>query len=173
MRLQAGRILGKALAMTGNNRPSLRGALGAIVLLASAAMLGAPPARAQMHGGSMMAWQMPSGLADEVEIRIVELHNALRVTPEQEPVFRVYADVMRANAQTMQGLFQQRAQATDFTAPARLRWYAQLTATHATAVNNLIAPFDALYQTLSDSQKQAADQYFEALQQRRMPRHMQ
>lgn len=159
--------------MTSKNRPLLRGALGAIALLASAAVLGPPPAVAQMHGGPMMASEMPNGIADEVEIRITELHNALRVTPDQEPVFRAYADVMRANAQTMQGLFQQRAQATDFTGPARLRWYAQLTAAHATAVNNLIAPFDALYQTLSDSQKEAADQHFQALQQRRMPRRMQ
>jgi protein CpxP len=159
--------------MTGKNRPSLKGALGAIVFLAAAVALGALPAAAQMHGGPMMGWQMPGGLADEVEIRIAELHNALRVTPEQEATFRAYADVMRANALTMQGLFQQRTQATDFTAPARLRWYAQLTAAHAAAVNNLIAPFDTLYQSLSDSQKQAADQYFAALQQRRMPRHMQ
>ena len=159
--------------MTRKNRPSLKGALGAIVFLAAAAALAASPAVAQMRGGPMMMGQMPGGLADEVEIRIAELHNALRVTPEQEATFRAYADVMRANAQTMQGLFQQRAHATDFTAPARLRWYAQLTAAHAAAVNNLIAPFDTLYQGLSDSQKQAADQYFEALQQRRMPRQMQ
>src|SRR5579864_5931324 len=155
MRLDAGHILGKASAMTNKNRSSRKGALGAIALLASAAVLGAPPAVAQMHGGPMMSWQMSSGLVDEVEIRITNLHNALGVTADQEPLFRTYADAMRANARTMQGLFQQRAQVTDFTASARLRWYAQLTAAHATAVNNLIAPFDALYQTLSDSQKQA------------------
>ncbi|HXP03358.1 MAG TPA: Spy/CpxP family protein refolding chaperone [Stellaceae bacterium] len=156
--------------MTGKNRPSLKGALGAIVLLAASAALGAPSAAADMKTAPASVWQIPSGFADEVEIHIAELHIALHVTPDQEPLFRAYADTMRANAQAIHALFVERAQATDFTAPARLGWYARLTATHANAVNNLLAPFNALYQSLSDSQKQAADRHFEALQQRRFPR---
>jgi periplasmic protein CpxP/Spy len=163
----------KGTAMTGSRRSiktAAKGAVGAVVLLASAAFLGALPASADMKATPASVWQMPSGFADEVEIRIAELHIALRVTPDQEPLFRAYADTMRANAQAIHALFVERGQATDFSAPARLGWYARLTATHANAVNNLIAPFNALYQSLSDSQKQAADRHFEALQQRRFPR---
>jgi hypothetical protein len=163
--------------MTINCRHSLKvtakGAVSALVLLVSASVLDAAPALAETTAAPAAAWQMPSGFADEVEIRIAELHSTLRITPDQEPLFRAYADTMRANAQMIHALFVQRAQSTDFSAPARLRWYAQLTATHASAVNNLIAPFDALYRSLSDSQKHAADRHFEALQQRRFPRRMQ
>lgn len=113
---------------------------------------------------------MPEPLADSVEIRIAELHRTLRIMPSQEALFRVYADAMRGNALAINALFLQRAQETDFTAPARLRWYAQLTAAHAEAVKKLTAPFDALYQSLSNTQQQAADRHFEQLQQRRMAR---
>lgn len=113
---------------------------------------------------------IPEALADSIEIRIAELHRTLGIMPPQEALFHTYADIIRSNAQAINALFLQRAQATDFTAPARLRWYAQLTATHAEAVNKLVAPFDALYRSLSDAQKAAADRHFEQLQQRRVAR---
>ena len=114
---------------------------------------------------------IPEALADSVEIRIAELHRTLRIVPSQEALYRAYANVIRGNAEAINALFVQRAQATDFTAPARLRWYAQLSAAHAEAVNRLVAPFDALYQSLSPGQRQAADRYFEQLQQRQVARH--
>jgi periplasmic protein CpxP/Spy len=112
---------------------------------------------------------MPQGFADEVEIKIAELHQALNIMPNQEALFRAYADAMRSNAQGVNALFAQRAQITDFRAPVLLRWYAQLTAGHAEAVNRLIAPLDALYQSLTPAQKQAADRHFEQLSARRPP----
>ena len=113
---------------------------------------------------------MPQNFAGDVEIRIAELHNQLAITPAQEALFRAYGDAMRTNAQAINAVFQQRAAATDFSAPARLRWYAQLTSTHGEAVNKLIAPFDALYQSLSGPQRAAADRHFQQLQQRRLAR---
>jgi len=127
------------------------------------------PAVAQNSPAPAASTPMPQGFADDVEIKIAELHNALRITPAQEPLFRAYADAMRSNAQAVNALFVQRAQITDFSAPVLLRWYAQLTAGHAEAVNRLIAPLDALYQSLSPAQKQAADRHFEQLSARRMP----
>jgi hypothetical protein len=127
------------------------------------------PAVAQNSPTPAAPTPMPQGFADEVEIKIAELHNTLRITPAQEPLFRAYADAMRSNAQAVNELFVQRAQITDFSAPVLLRWYAQLTAGHAEAVNKLIAPLDALYQSLSPEQKQAADRHFEQLSARRMP----
>ena len=106
----------------------------------------------------------------DVEARVSDLHKRLSITPEQEPQFKAYADVLRSNAQTMDDLFQQRAQAPSESAVDRLHWYAKLSAAHADAVNKLVPPFDALYQSLSDKQKKAADAEFSQIKQRR-PAH--
>lgn len=112
---------------------------------------------------------LPERFADDVELRIAMLHRELGIQPAQEALFEAYANAMRGNAQAIHALFLQRVHVTDFSAPARLRWYAQLTAAHAEAVSRLIAPFDALYQSLSAEQKAAADRHFEQFRQRRMP----
>lgn len=162
--------------MTRIERHSLKAAASGAAMLVTltVALVAQPvlsrPAAAQSTPAAG-AEPMPQAFADAVEIRIAELHHTLRITPAQEPLFRAYADVMRANAQAVNALFVQWAEADNFTAPARLKWYAQLTATHAEAINRLIAPFDALYQSLSDAQKAAADRHFEALQQRRLAQH--
>jgi periplasmic protein CpxP/Spy len=127
------------------------------------------PAVAQTPPAPAASTPMPQAFADDVEIKIAELHRALHILPSQEALFRAYADAMRSNAQAVNALFVQRAQITDFSAPVLLRWYAQLTAGHAEAVNRLIAPLDALYRSLSPEQKQAADRHFEQLSARRMP----
>jgi periplasmic protein CpxP/Spy len=116
---------------------------------------------------AMSAVPIPQELSDAVEIRIAELHQTLRITPAQEALFRAYADTLRGNAQAINTLFVQRAQTGELSAPAELRWYGQLTAAHAEAINKLIAPFDALYQSLSPGQRAAADRHFEQLRQRR------
>ena len=100
-------------------------------------------------------------LAGAVETRITDIRRQLKITAEQETQFREYADVLRANAQKMQRLFEQRANETDKSATARLRWYAQLSTASAENNNKVVPIFDALYQTLSESQKQAADTAFD------------
>jgi len=150
--------------MTGKGNRSLRTAfLGAASALVVLAGLSAPAAAQNATAAVAVTPPMPQAFADEVEIRIAELHIALSVTPAQEPLFRAYAETMRGNAQATHALFLARVHATDFSAPARLRWRAELAAAHAEAINRLIAPFDALYQSLSGPQKAAADRYFEAL----------
>jgi periplasmic protein CpxP/Spy len=105
----------------------------------------------------------------DVEARISELHKQLGITPAEEPRFKTYADVMRENAQAMQALFAQRAKNPDRTAVGQLRWYAKLTAAHAEAVSKLVAPFEVLYQSMSDKQKKLADAVFAQLRQRPPP----
>jgi periplasmic protein CpxP/Spy len=133
-------------------------------------------------GGELMAQAAPTaptgatsqqsprrGPMTNVEARISELHKQLQITPAEEPQFEAYADVMRSNAQMMQNLFQQRAQNPDRTAVGQLSWYAKLTAVHAEAVSKLVAPFEALYQRMSDQQKKVADVVFAQLRQRPTP----
>lgn len=107
--------------------------------------------------------------AAHVEARIADLHKRLHITADQEPQFKAFADVMRANAQSMEALFHERAQHRDRTAMGQLHWYAQLTTAHAEALNRLLPVFDALYGSLSDTQKKAADAAFVPLRQSRPP----
>jgi protein CpxP len=152
------------------NAAASRAARAFLLAVGLISLMGLPgPAVAQTPPAPAASTPMPQGFADEVEIKIAELHRALHIMPSQEALFRAYADAMRTNAQATNALFVQRAQITVSSAPALLRWYAQLTAAHAEAVNRLIAPLDALYQSLSPAQKQAADRHFEQLSARRMP----
>ena len=125
---------------------------------------------AATSSGAAAAAPAQRGPAEHVEARIADLHKKLHITTDQEPQFKAYADVLRSNAQAMQDLFQQRAQAPSENADDRLHWYAKLSAAHADAVNKLVPPFDALYQSLSDKQKKAADAEFGQIKQRR-PAH--
>jgi periplasmic protein CpxP/Spy len=128
----------------------------------------APPAPGASSAGPQQSPQhRPMAM---VEARIPELHKQLQITPAEEPQFKAYADVMRSNAQTMQTLFQQRAQNPDRSAIGMLRWYAKLTAAHAEAVSKLLPMFDALYQSMSAEQKKVADAVFAQLRQRPPPR---
>ena len=158
--------------MTRLGKTAIAGVASSLAVLA---LLSAPVAAQSVPmqpGPAAMAVQLPQDFADEVEIRIAELHNLLRITPDQEALFRSYADTRRANAQAVHAMFLARAQATDFSAPARLRWLAQAAAARGEAINRLITPFDALYQALSPDQKVAADQYFEQFSLRPMRMRM-
>ena len=180
--------------MTGTSkRTAKRSTLGAVSVLAllagSSAMLSGSADARGLPAGQMTAQAAPAtpapAAADksaqppaaaaaqpprEVEARIAELHRRLLITTAQEPQFKAYADVMRSNALTIRTLFDQRAKETDMSAVARLRWVARLTAAHAENLNKLVPVFDALYQSLSDQQKKAADAVFEELRQRRAAR---
>ncbi|HTP81526.1 MAG TPA: Spy/CpxP family protein refolding chaperone [Alphaproteobacteria bacterium] len=125
---------------------------------------------AATSSGATAAPPAQRGPAEHVEARIADLHKKLHITTDQEPQFKAFADVMRDNAHSMEELFHQRAQNRDRTATGQLHWYAQLTTAHADGLNKLLPAFDALYQSLSDKQKKAADAAFVPLRQGR-PAH--
>jgi periplasmic protein CpxP/Spy len=161
----------------GRKAPRLRAAVPILALLAAAVGSAASAPAGELAAQAAPA--TPAGTTSQqspqrgpmtnVEARISELHKQLQITPAEEPQFKAYADVMRSNAQMMQTLFQQRAQNPDRTAVGQLRWYAKLTAAHAEAVSKLVAPFEALYQSMSDQQKKVADTVFAELRQRPTP----
>jgi hypothetical protein len=130
----------------------------------------AQPARHHHRMSARRHGMGPPDPVKDVEARISEMRKRLSITPDQEPQFKAYADVLRSNAQAMHDLFQERAQAGGENALDRLHWYAKLTSAHADAVNKLVPPFEALYQSLSDKQKKAADAEFRQIRQRR-PAH--
>jgi len=151
-----------AALVAASSRTMGAGALPASEIVAEAA---APPAEPDVPAAPETARQPAHsrGPAARVETRISDLRKKLQITPAQDAQFKAFADVMRANAQSMQELFRQHAQHADRTAAGELHWYAQLATAHAEAMNKLVPVFDPLYQSLSAKQKKAADAAFQPL----------
>jgi protein-tyrosine-phosphatase len=128
--------------------------LGAVLfILPSAALAQAAPAPAPA------AKAAPA--SDPLEARIKSLHRALQITADQEPQWQAVAAVMRANAETIVALMEEReGKAKTMTAIDDLNSYQALAEAHAADVKKLIAVFEPLYASLSDAQKKKADAEF-------------
>lgn len=113
-----------------------------------------PPAYTNQHAASGKAFKGVDGL-------IRHLHDRLQITSQQEQLWQGVADVMRQNADTLSGLAKSRAEhATSATAVDDLKSYSDISQAHADAAKKLVAPFQALYDSMSDTQKKAADKEF-------------
>lgn len=121
----------------------------------------APGAASPAPPGGNGAVRGPRGPWGPVEGRIADIHSKLGITAAEEPRFTALAEVMRANAKVMDTLLEQRAQDTDKTAVSTLRWYSRLTDAHAATLNKFVPAFEALYATLSESQRKTADAMFQ------------
>jgi protein CpxP len=105
--------------------------------------------------------QAQSPVQAATEQRISGLQTQLAITPAQMPQWNAFAQVMRENAQTTDTLFRQRATgAPSMNAAANMESYAQISRAYADGTEKLSTAFQALYGTLSDQQKQAADTLF-------------
>ncbi len=119
--------------------------------------------------GGTAATSHPRSPTELVEARIKDLRTKLRITAAQESRFAAVADVMRANARSMQALLGERARHKVTTAVGALRWYERITAAHAAALKRFVPAFEALYTALSNSQRKTADAMFQWLAQRPLP----
>jgi hypothetical protein len=98
---------------------------------------------------------------DRVELRIKELHTNLKITAEQEEQWAKVTQVMLDDAKTMDTLTQARVDlAKDMTAVGDLKSYSEIVDAHAEEIKKLIPEFTALYASMSDAQKKAADIFF-------------
>ncbi|MEO5736323.1 MAG: Spy/CpxP family protein refolding chaperone [Variovorax sp.] len=96
-----------------------------------------------------------------VEQRIAALRAKLQINTAQEPQWNQVAQVMRDNAQRMDNAFQRRVQMIGTqNAEENMASYAQVAAAHAQGMQNLVPAFHAVYITMTDLQKKAADQVF-------------
>jgi hypothetical protein len=96
-----------------------------------------------------------------VEQQIADLHAKLKITPAQQAQWEPFAQAMRDNAVAIDQAFQGRVKALPtMTAADNVKSYAQLSAEHAKEMQKLVPAFQALYDTMSDSQKVVADQVF-------------
>jgi LTXXQ motif family protein len=131
--------------------------LSAFAAIAGPPVGGDPTAIPSAKTEPSKGYERPQG----VEQRIADLHASLKITPAQQPPWDQFAAVMRDNARDMDSNFKARIKAMpSMTAPENMQSYAQLAANHAQDVQKLVSVFQALYDTMSDSQKQTADEIF-------------
>ena len=101
---------------------------------------------------------------ETVEQRISNLHNALKITPDQESVWKGVAQAMRENAANMDKLIAaaRTTPSQNMTALEDLAAYQKFAQAHVDGLKNLIASFGTLYATMPAAQKKIADDVFNA-----------
>jgi periplasmic protein CpxP/Spy len=98
---------------------------------------------------------------DPIAERLKYLHDRLRITPAQEPLWADLAQVMRENAKAIESLAKQRLQPTpNRTAVETLSIYEKLGEVQMDGLKKFLSVFQALYNGLSDQQKKIADVLF-------------
>jgi periplasmic protein CpxP/Spy len=98
---------------------------------------------------------------DRTEARIKDLQATLKITPAQEDLWNKVTQVMRDDAKKMDALNQARFEkAKAMNAVEDLKSYSQVAQAHADGLKNFIPVFEALYTSMSDDQKKAADTLF-------------
>jgi hypothetical protein len=98
---------------------------------------------------------------DPTAERLKYLHDRLRITPAQEPLWANVAQSLRENAKAVAPLARERLQATpDRTAVETLGIYEKLGEVQMEGLKRFVAAFQALYTALSDQQKKIADVLF-------------
>ncbi|MDR3532437.1 MAG: Spy/CpxP family protein refolding chaperone [Rhodopila sp.] len=125
-----------------------------IVLLASGPVLAQPVSPPPKAASSAAA-------VPQVDQRITQMHQRLKITPQQEAAWNAFAQVMQANATSADQAYKQRAASIEsMSAVDNLRSFAQIEQTRAQGVQNLSVSFETLYGLLSDDQKKVADDMF-------------
>ena len=124
----------------------------------AAAALPATPAPAQeTNTGPLRGEQTPPPAFDPAA-RIKYLHDRLRITAEQEPVWETVAQVIRDNAREIAPLLKERFRATTSgSAREVLQAYEALGEAQLENFKKFTAAFEPLYANLPDNQKRIAD----------------
>lgn len=116
--------------------------------------------------------QPGQSMEERVERRITNLHARLHITQAQEPQWQQFAQIMRDNARDMDRTFEQRSKKlASMSAADNMQSYAEISEQHAQDVQKLVPAFQALYNSMSDQQKQTADQLFRSYAERSAQRH--
>jgi hypothetical protein len=121
---------------------------------------GGAPARGAGGPQSPGGAKAPAGNAagtSEIDREIADLKKQLKITPQQEPQFNAFADVMRSNAQELDAQMRQGSPNQNPNAVESLKQAQQLTETQAAGMKRLVPALQSLYDTLSDPQKKIAD----------------
>ena len=96
-----------------------------------------------------------------VDRRIIDLHSRLHITQDQSQQWDQFAQQMRDNARDIDQAYQQRAQKIgSMSAVDNMKSFADIEQQRAQDMQKLVPAFQNLYASLSDQQKQTADQLF-------------
>jgi hypothetical protein len=125
------------------------------------------------HSRAAATEQQPGeNMEATVNRRITELHNRLHITSQQDQQWNQFADVMRDNARSIDQDFHQRAdKLSSMSAVDNMQSYAQIEQLRAENAQKLVTAFQTVYGTLSDQQKQTADQLFRNVAENARQRH--
>lgn len=108
---------------------------------------------------------------DRVDQRAARMHSRLRITPDQEPAWRAFAQAMHDSAASADQAYRQHAaHVATMSAVENLRLFAQIEQARAQGLQAMLTSFESLYGVLSDEQKKTADTIFRH-QEERMARH--
>jgi hypothetical protein len=134
----------------------------ALAALLGAALLTGPIAAQAQPAHAAHHWADAAPRRESVEQRITSLHEALKITPDEETSWAAVAQTMRENESAMQKLIAERTAEAPHTASAvdDLRTYERFTQAHVLGLKNLISSFETLYHAMPDTQKALADQVF-------------
>jgi len=98
---------------------------------------------------------------DHAEAQIKQLQGALNITEFQKELWNNLIQVMRENAKETDVLTKERAENTEtMNSVERMKFHRQITEAHLDQLQKLIPPFEALYTSMSDQQKNITDIIF-------------
>ena len=147
-----------------SRRALLAGTAGALLLrfaavgLLGCAMIAASTQIAAAGTPAQVLLAQAQPAAPNVEVNIATLHQRLQITPAQEAQFNAVANVMRENARAEAGAPQQPPAGA--TAIDDLRAYIRYSEVELAGWKRMLPALEALYATLSPTQKKAADAAF-------------
>lgn len=95
--------------------------------------------------------------AARVEQRLTQMKSALKITPQQEPLWQAYAEKMKAEAGQGMKAMRDQAQQQAQTAPERMAQMMTMMRERMTAMESMSDSFKRLYDSLSAEQKAIAD----------------
>jgi protein CpxP len=147
-----------------HGRVAARQALaGAVLTLSLAVAAIGTTAQAQAPAGQKpgAATRPAAPAGNPIEGQLAEVKKRLSITAAQEPQFDQFATIVKQNAQTMEALMQKAtAQGAQQNAVEGLRTAASFAQTEADNLKRLVPALEALYASLSEQQKRAADKLF-------------
>ncbi len=98
---------------------------------------------------------------ERTEARIKDLEAALKITPEQQGLWKALTQVMRDNAKILEDLTKARAdKSKNMNAVDDLKSYSQFAQAQLEGLQKYIPAFEALYNSMSAEQKKNADALF-------------
>ena len=135
----------------------------AVLLVAIGVSLGVPSlAQPTVQTPTPLTDAATKRAAERIESHIADLHRRLAITPAQEPLWAVFADVMRENGKAVEQSYRSsQAHSAPLSAVEDMRNYAAVTRLHADNVQRLLPPFERLYDAMSPDQRKVTDQTFQ------------